>query len=757
MGSSRMPASFQGVGKRFVGLVRSAGAGWTSVVPLFRCPGQVTWPLELGITAGASGRLTLAFGRSGAPAAPISLAVRRAGETGRLSPDPTIGPDGRVTIDIPAFEADWGLLIEPADKTSASDPAAFTVAAFAFVADARHRPRRTGTAALIRASGLFDPSWYARHGRSFGSADEAFGHFYFIGRPEGLSPSFYFDPAWYLAINPDVSGAGQDPLVHFLNHGEREGRRPIPLFDPAWYRETYRLDGSDVSALRDYLDRLGSDPRNPCPEFDVAFYRATYPEVSQSGLDPLQHYALIGYRANYDPSAGFDTSSYVARYLDGSYEANPLVHYVLEGRRQGFLPLSADRGMAGEIAAFVQEGDGFEEFRPAAIAGEAPAKVIALYLPQFHAIPENDAWWGPGFTEWRNLARGAPRFRGHYQPRIPRDLGFYDLSDPAIIRRQTALAAAAGIHGFCFYYYWFNGRRLLERPLDLFAGDGAIDFPFCLMWANENWTRRWDGAEDELLIRQDYREEDDDAFVDCLAGYFNHPRYIRIGGRPLLSIYRADHVPDAAARIERWRKLWRERHGLNPLFLMAQSFRNLDPRPFGLDGALEFPPHKFVGRVRGIPHDKLDILDPGFASAVFPYERIVADALAEEAPPYPLVKTVSPSWDNDARRQGRGTMLHGSTPELFETWLTGAVEFARRNPLSGEPLVFVNAWNEWAEGAYLEPDVHFGSAYLNVVARTLSDRHPERSGAPGPAAGLDNRRAPPHIVEQGVGRWRATR
>src|SRR5262249_11667901 len=176
---------------------------------------------------------------------------------------------------------------------------------------------------------------------------------------------------------------------------------------------------------------------------------------------------------------------------------------------------------------------------------------MAYYLPQFHAFPENDAWWGRGFTEWTNVARGLPRFVGHYQPRIPRDLGSYTLQGTEVMRRQVELARQAGLHGFCFYFYWFNGKRLLEKPIDAFLADRSIDFPFCLMWANENWTRRWDGAESEVLISQSYDPDDDERLVAEFMRHIADPRYIRVGGRPLLMLYRPGIIPKAAETMKR--------------------------------------------------------------------------------------------------------------------------------------------------------------------------------------------------------------
>ncbi len=247
------------------------------------------------------------------------------------------------------------------------------------------------------------------------------------------------------------------------------------------------------------------------------------------------------------------------------------------------------------------------------------------------------------------------------------------------------------------------------------------------MWANENWTRRWDGAEEDVLLAQDYRPEDEDALLASFARCFADPRYIRVQGRPLLMLYRACKVPDAAATFARWRRLFQERHGEDPLIVMAQSFGDRDPRPYGLDGAVEFPPHKLGERLNEVP---VELLDPDFSGHVHAYDEAADLACTEPTPPYPLIKTCVPSWDNDARRQGAGMVLHGASPGRYQAWLAHLVEHARANPFHGEPLVCINAWNEWAEGAYLEPDLHLGAAYLNATGRAVAGLQQEaRDGA----------------------------
>ena len=373
-------------------------------------------------------------------------------------------------------------------------------------------------------------------------------------------------------------------------------------------------------------------------------------------------------------------------------------------------------------AKFTAAGPGFEELDESILHGartslRAPDPLlIAFYLPQYHPIPENDRFWGKGFTEWRQTPRGLPRYPGHYQPRIPRDLGFYDLMELDALRQQVALAKAAGVGAFACYYYWFNGKRVLERPLDrLIASD--LEMPFLIIWANENWTRTWDGADASVLLHQDYRQEDEVALVDDLARHFADSRYVRLQGRPLFIIYNPANIPDPKTTIWRWRELIRSRHGVEPLMFMAQTFGVRDPEPFGLDGAIEFPPHKLSDSLPGRPTP--DAYSPDFTGRVIDYDEFCKASLDEVEQAFALIKTATPSWDNDSRRPNRGLSLEGASPRKYQNWLQALLEKAIAKPVYGRPIVAVNAWNEWAEGAYLEPDVHFGAAYLNATARAM--------------------------------------
>ncbi len=361
---------------------------------------------------------------------------------------------------------------------------------------------------------------------------------------------------------------------------------------------------------------------------------------------------------------------------------------------------------------------------PESVLPEAPpqgltVRAIAYYLPQFHRDPVNDHAWGTGFTEWTNVTRALPRVAGQVQPRLPADLGFYDLARPETLSAQAVLARRAGIHGFCIHDYWFSGTKVLARPLEILLDTPDIDLRFCLNWANENWTRRWDGAEHEVILAQKHEPGEAEAYLRSVERALRDPRYIRVDDRPLLMIYRPGLLPDAAATVAAWREEAR-RLGIGEIYVtMPQGFGDMDPRPYGMDAVAGFPPHRGGWETR-TDRRRERLLDPDCRALIFSYDRMAERTLADPPTEYRRLPGVAPSWDNEARRLGRGSIFLNASPAKYGWWLRGAGREALRNP-EGERVVFINAWNEWAEGAILEPDRHYGYAWLAETRRALED------------------------------------
>jgi glycosyltransferase involved in cell wall biosynthesis len=341
-------------------------------------------------------------------------------------------------------------------------------------------------------------------------------------------------------------------------------------------------------------------------------------------------------------------------------------------------------------------------------------KLIAFYVPHLDLISEDDAWPDNG---WCNTVSAQPNFEGHMQPRLPADLGFYDLGVPETIDAQVALARRFGVYGFCFYYYWFNGRRLLQRPLDHFLELKQPNFPFCICWANENWAKCWDGQEHEISIKPGYGEEFAVKFIWDVIPILKDARYITVKGAPVLLVYQASLVPDPRATVEIWRTECRKA-GIPSVHLVAvQSFGIGDPRPFGFDAAVEFPPHtqRFLIDPRTLPG-----VDPAFDGYLEDYRKVVNDQLAKPFPDYTLYRGVMPSWDNTPRRKKRAHIFVHSSPACYQAWLRRVTAETMAFAEAQEPLIFVNAWNDWAEGAILEPDIHYGYCFLESTRAGLS-------------------------------------
>lgn len=355
-------------------------------------------------------------------------------------------------------------------------------------------------------------------------------------------------------------------------------------------------------------------------------------------------------------------------------------------------------------------------------------RAIAFYLPQYHPIPENDKWWTPGFTEWTNVARQRPLFKGHYQPHLPADIGFYDLRLPETRDHQASLAQQYNISGFCYYHYWFHGKRLLERPLEEVISTCKPDFPFCVCWANHSWTRSWIGDDKGMLLEQTYSPEDDLNHAKYLSCLFSDARYIKIDGRPLFLIYRPHDLPSPKRTLECFSNSYKEKAGVSPYFVAvdAHCVRN-DFLSQGFDAVLAFTPQLGVSGPdafvdsRSFSKLKRNIGHRVFSGTLKLFdERTERSKMEQISRAYPFIPSCFVGWDNSPRRGREGIVYVNSSPDLFEEFFRLAVQNAKKHPHK-HGLVFINAWNEWAEGNHLEPDLKYGHAYLKACQKVLKE------------------------------------
>jgi hypothetical protein len=345
--------------------------------------------------------------------------------------------------------------------------------------------------------------------------------------------------------------------------------------------------------------------------------------------------------------------------------------------------------------------------------------LLAYYLPQFHPTPENDAWWGRGVTEWHNVSRAVPQYPGHYQPRLPGELGYYDLRLTENIARQIELARTHGIYGFAYYYYWFDGQRLLDKPLDAFLGDASLDFPFCLCWANESWTRRFDGNSSEIIMRQNESVESYQAFIESVRPYLADRRYIRIQGRPVLIVYRPSLVPDSREVLAYWRSFCQQAGLGNPYIIgVRENTFDRDLLSLGYDAQSEFHPGSIFRYSKEIT-DQFHFMDDNFRGTIFDYADLVKNKRYLKSSGRKLYRAIMPMWDNTPRRINRPVIYEGASPALYKEWLKDILQETRENRDLDAPFVFVNAWNEWGESTYLEPDRRYGYAYLRATREAI--------------------------------------
>jgi len=352
------------------------------------------------------------------------------------------------------------------------------------------------------------------------------------------------------------------------------------------------------------------------------------------------------------------------------------------------------------------------------------AKIIAYYLPQFHPVPENDKWWGTGFTEWTNVGRAKPLFKGHYQPRVPADLGYYDLRLPKIRKQQAEMAQYAGIEGFCYWHYWFAGKRLLEQPFNEIIQTGTPDFPFCLAWANESWTGVWNNDHKRILIEQTYpgREDVIKHFYANLQA-FKDSRYIKVEGRIVFVIYKPLNLPNAKEFIDLWNNL-AVQNGLQGFYFIAVSTNptyEVDKiLSLGYDAVNVYNLKDVINKTSIFSRINKGISRKFFAGRLsltkYEYEEIIENWINGRDYQENIIPTILPQWDNSPRSGRRAIIINNSTPNKFDKHVKSMLNLVSEKE---NKLLFLKSWNEWAEGNYVEPDLRYGKGYVDVLRKNL--------------------------------------
>ena len=338
-------------------------------------------------------------------------------------------------------------------------------------------------------------------------------------------------------------------------------------------------------------------------------------------------------------------------------------------------------------------------------------RLIAFYLPQYHEIPENNTFWGKGFTEWVNVKNSEPIFPGHFQPRLPTELGFYDLNDDSVRYKQAALARQYGIDAWCYYYYRFNKKRLLEMPLDRHFNDKNLNMPYLICWANENWTKTWFGYSQDILIEQKHSLENDLEFIEEVAPMLIDPRYFKVNGKPVILIYRTELWENITQTVNIWREYMKKNYNLEIYLIRGSSFkRKIIPNDIGFDASYQFPPFGFKATCF---YNQSKNHEYGQLGKYTEWQDMI-----DQNVDFKLFRGVMTGFDNSPRRKGKNVLIYfKNTPDEYEKWLKAAIEYTKINFKQDEQLIFINAWNEWGEGAVLEPCNQWGRGFLEATLK----------------------------------------
>ena len=475
--------------------------------------------------------------------------------------------------------------------------------------------------------------------------------------------------------------------------------------------------------------------------FDRAWYVTHHPEAVQNGIDPLDYFIRVGGPSGHSPGQGFDAAWYNSQRPDLVVVTDPFQHYLHFGIGEGLRPCPHTTATVVETQPANDNGAAtlysFSN-QPLAVADtraedQALPRIFAFYLPQFHPIAENNYGHRPGFTEWDNVIKARPLFRDHYQPRVPGELGYYDLRSVDVMREQIRLANDHGITGFCFYFYYFQGKKLLYKPIENYI-KSDIKAPFFFLWANENWSRRWDGGDNEIIISQNHSPEDDFAFIRELLPIFADDRYVKVAGKPILAIYKTHLFPNILQSTERWRNEV-AKHGFPGIYLVMADDWASDlphPRELGFDASYEIPSNLVPEQVL-LQNTKPLGLNHGFEGKIVDYRRFASFHLGRPFPDYKRFRTVMAPWDNTPR-YGPRAMVHVNTDnDSYRLWLSQALVDTRRRYAPEEQIVFLHSWNEWCEGTYVEPDGRYGRRLLEETKEVVDElgsiaQHDPQSG-----------------------------
>lgn len=489
------------------------------------------------------------------------------------------------------------------------------------------------------------------------------------------------------------------------------------------------------------IDPADRELLNQSPLFDGAWYAVHHADVEASALSPAEHYLSIGGPLGYLPGPEFDAHGYLERNNDVAMAgANPLLHFIRFGEKEGRVGRKAARMPSSlqeqatpaeprslyssdkpQLSAVLEQEDPLTLTLKVPLPDNEMPRTFAFYLPQFHPIPENNWAHGMGFTEWNNVIKAKPLFNGHYQPRIPGELGYYDLRSFDVMREQVDLALEHGISGFCFYYYYFHGKKLLYKPIENYIRSD-LKMPFFFLWANENWSKRWDGGDNEVIIAQQHSKEDDVAFIRELLPLFEDERYTKVNGKPILCIYKAHLFPDILSTTEIWRDEVAKAGFPGVYLVMVDDWTSDPPQPrqLGFDASYEIPSNVIPQQVLSTETDSLGLGDD-FTGRIVDYEKFARFHMSRPSPEYRRLRTVMLPWDNTPRYGSRAIVHINTGGDAYKLWLQQAMlDSAARYPAE-ERIVFLHSWNEWCEGTYMEPDGKSGRRYLEETRDAINE------------------------------------